>query len=106
MGRGARGDPVGPSVTGRHLYIPQAETRLVERPVTGDGPARRLTLPPGWSLPSGLGGWAVAGGIVGYSGRAGGGYGASPGLWDPPTGHGPGSRTRDLLDASTPPRAR
>src|SRR5258708_5366055 len=105
MGRGARGDPVGPSVTGRHLYIPQAETRLVERPVTGDGPARRLTLPPGWSLPSGLGGWAVAGGIVVYSGGAGGGYGASLGIWNPRTGQVQGIGTGDIFDASTPPGA-
>ena len=58
----ARGESVFPSADGRHLYIKQAETRLIELPATGSGPARHLALPRGWSLPSGLGGWAVAGG--------------------------------------------
>src|SRR5260221_1931180 len=102
----ARGESVFPSVNGRHLYIKQAETRLVERPAAGDGPARRLTLPVGWSLPSGLGGWAVAGGIVVYSGGAGGGYGASLGIWNPRTGQVQVIGTGDLFDASTPPGAR
>ncbi len=57
----ARGESTFPSVNRRHLYIPQGEARLIELPAAGSGPARRLTLPPGWSLPSGLGGWAAAG---------------------------------------------
>jgi hypothetical protein len=103
--RVARGESVFPSVNGRHLYIPQTETRLIELHATGSGPARRLTLPAGWSLPSGVGGWAVAGGIVVYSGGAGGGNGASLGTWNPRTGQVQVIGTGDVFDAYTPPGA-
>ena len=101
----ARGESVFPSADGRHLYIKQAETRLIELPATGSGPARHLALPRGWSLPSGLGGGAVAGGIAVYSGEAGGGNDASLGTWNPRTGQVQVIGTGDLFDASTPPSA-
>jgi hypothetical protein len=104
--RVARGESVFAAADGRHVYVTQAETRLIELSADGSGSIRHLKLPAGWSLPSGLGGWAVAGGIIVYSGEVGDGNGASLGIWNPGT-----SRVRiigsgDLFDAYTSPGAR
>ena len=100
----ARGESVFPSPDRQHLYLTQSPTRLIELPASGSGAPRQLTPPRGWALPAGLGGWAVADGIVVYSSNA--GPGGTLGIWDPRTGHvkiiGKGS----VFDAYTPPGAR
>lgn len=101
-----RGESVFAAADGRHVYIAQTESKLIELPAAGPGAARPLTLPVGWSLPHGLGGWAVAGGIIVYSGDTGGGSGACLGIWNPPTGEVQVVGAGELFDAYTPPGAR
>lgn len=101
----ARGDSVFASADGRHLYIVQTVTRLIELPADGAGAPRRLALPVGWHMSGLLGNWSVAGGIVVYSSAA------DPSrrpvtlaVWNPGTGHvkiiGKGL---DVIDTYTPP---
>src|SRR5258706_701561 len=84
----ARGSSVFASGDGRHLYIVQTVTRLIELPADGAGPPRRLALPAGWRMSGLLGNWSVAGGIVVYSSAA--GPSRSPvtlAVWSPGPGH-------------------
>ena len=104
----ARGNSVFASADGRHLYIVQTDTRLIELPADGIGAARQLALPAGWHMSGLLGNWSAAGGIVVYSSDA------DPSrrpvtlaVWNPATGsvHVIG-RDLDVIDAYTPPGAR
>ena len=104
----ARGDSVFAPADGRHIYIVQAATKLVELPATGIGRPRPLALPAGWHMSGGLGNWSVAGGIVIYSGPADEQRGQpAVAIWNPGTGHlriiG---RALDVLDTYTPPGGR
>ncbi|HEV3069487.1 MAG TPA: hypothetical protein VGY50_16650, partial [Streptosporangiaceae bacterium] len=65
----APGRFVFPSGDGRHLFISETDTRLIELPAGGAGRSRALTLPHGWYMPGG--GWSlgVAGGVLVQSGR-------------------------------------
>jgi hypothetical protein len=51
----ARGHSVFASANGRHIYIVQTATRLIELPAAGIGRPRRLTLPVGWHMSGDLG---------------------------------------------------
>jgi hypothetical protein len=104
----APGDSVFTSADGRHLYIAQTGSRLIELPADGIGAPRRLALPAGWHMSGLLGNWSAAGGIVVYSSDA------DPSrrpvtlaVWNPATGsvHVIG-RDLDVIDAYTPPGAR
>jgi hypothetical protein len=58
------GEGIFPSSSGRQLYLPQIDNAsLLQIPAAAPGPARLLTLPPGWYLPAGAG-MAVGDGIV------------------------------------------
>jgi hypothetical protein len=84
----ARGDSVFASADGRHIYIVQTGTRLIELPADGIGAPRRLALPAGWHMSGGLGNWSVAGGIVVYSVSADQRLRpVSTAVWNPRTGH-------------------
>ena len=84
----ARGDSVFASADGRHIYIVQTATTLIELPAAGIGRPRRLTLPAGWHMSGDLGNWAVAGGIVVYSVPADQGrHPSTLAVWTPGTGH-------------------
>jgi hypothetical protein len=100
----ARGDSVFASANGRHIYIVQTATTLVELPAAGIGRAHRLTLPVGWQMSGGLGNWSVAGGIVIYSGAPGQRrHPATLAVWTPETGHVKIiGRDRDVIDTYTP----
>jgi hypothetical protein len=103
----ARGNSVFTSADGRHLYLAQTDTRLIERPADGVGAARQLALPAGWYMSGLLGNWSVAGGIVVYSSDA------DPSqrpvtlaVWDPAAGSVKIiGRDLDVIDAYTPPGA-
>lgn len=88
MGYLARGDSVFASADRRHIYIVQTATRLIELPAAGIGRSHRLTLPAGWQMSGDLGNWAVADGIVVYSGpptqRW---HPTTLAVWTPETGH-------------------
>ena len=45
-----RGNSVFTSADGRHLYIVQTGTRLIELPADGTGAPRQLALPAGWHM--------------------------------------------------------
>jgi hypothetical protein len=104
----ARGDSVFASPDGRHIYIVQTGTRLIELPADGTGTPRRLALPAGWHMSGILGNWSVAGGIIVYSSAA------DPGprpvtlaIWSPTTGHVKIiGRGLNVIDTYTPPGAR
>jgi hypothetical protein len=102
------GTAVFASPDGRHLYVVQDDTSLLELAADGIGEARRLTVPPGWSV--GPPDQAVAGGIVVVSRSA--GSAARPqdlAVWDPVRrgvrimGRGPGA---EVMADYTPPGAR
>jgi hypothetical protein len=100
----ARGDSVFASADGRHIYIVQTATTLIELPAAGIGRPRRLTLPAGWYMSGDLGNWPVAGGIVVYSVPA--DHGRHPStvaVWTPGTGHVKIiGRDLGIIDAYTP----
>ena len=104
MGYLARGDSVFASADGRHIYIVQTATRLIELPAAGIGRPRRLTLPAGWHMSGDLGNWPVAGGIVVYSGPAGQRrHSTTLAVWTPETGHVKIiGRDLDITDTYTP----
>ncbi len=84
----ARGDSVFASADGRHIYIVQTGTTLIELPADGTGAPRRLALHAGWHMSGLLGSWSVAGGIVVYSRPVNGRRGPpAVAVWDPRTGH-------------------
>ena len=58
----ARGDSVFASANGRHIYIVQTPTRLIELPAAGIGRPRQLTLPAAGTCPAALatGRWRAA----------------------------------------------
>lgn len=88
IGNLPRGDSVFASPDGRHIYIAQTATRLIELPAGGIGAPRRLALPVGWHMSGDLGNWSVAGGIVVYSGPADQRLRAvTLAVWNPGTGH-------------------
>jgi hypothetical protein len=103
----ARGSSVFASGDGRHLYIVQTVTRLIELPADGAGPPRRLALPAGWRMSGLLGNWSVAGGIVVYSSAA--GPSRSPvtlAVWSPGTGQVKIiGQDLGIIDTYTPPGA-
>jgi hypothetical protein len=104
----ARGDSVFASADGRHIYIVQTVTRLIELPADSIGRPHLLALPAGWHLSGDLGNWSVAGGIVVYSGAADHRRGASRvAVWNPGTGHlkiiG---QALNVIDTYTPPGGR
>ncbi|MGH3255624.1 MAG: hypothetical protein ACRDOU_09490 [Streptosporangiaceae bacterium] len=106
--RVAPGTSVFTSADGRHLYVVQSDTSLLEVPAVGNGAARRLTVPSGWYVdpPD----QAVAGGVVVVS-RPGGPAARSWKLavWNPGrggvriVGRGAGA---EVMGAYTPPGAR
>jgi hypothetical protein len=104
----ARGDSVFASADGRHMYIVQTASRLIELPADGIGSPRQLALPSGWHVSGGLGNWSVAGGIVIYSGPADQRLGPTIlAAWNPRTGHVKIiGRDLDIIDTYTPPGAR
>ena len=104
MGYLARGDSVFASADGRHIYIVQTATRLIELPAAGIGRPRRLTLPAGWHMSGDLGNWPVAGGIVVYSRPAGQRrHSTTLAVWTPETGHVKIiGRDLDITDTYTP----
>jgi len=84
----ARGNSVFASADGRHIYIVQTGRRLIELPANGIGAPHRLVVPVGWHMSGGLGNWAVAEGIVVYSGPADQQGGPTTlAFWNPRTGH-------------------
>jgi hypothetical protein len=104
----ARGDSVFVSAGGRHLYIVQTTTRLIELPAGGAGTPRRLALPAGWYMSGLLGNWSVAGGIVVQSSAADpASHPVTLAIWNPGTGHvriiG---QNLNVLGVYTPPGAR
>ena len=104
MGFLARGDSVFASADGRHIYIVQTTTTLIELPAAGIGRPHRLTLPAGWQMSGDLGNWPVAGGIVVYSVPA--GQRRRPttlAVWTPGTGRVKIiGRDLDITDTYTP----
>jgi hypothetical protein len=100
----ARGDSVFASANRRHIYIVQTATTLVELPAAGIGQPRRLTLPAGWHMSGDLGNWAVANGIVVYSGPPGQRrHPTTLAIWTPETGHVKIiGRDLDVTDTYTP----
>jgi hypothetical protein len=100
----ARGDSVFASADGRHIYIVQTTTTLIELPAAGIGQPRRLTLPAGWHMSGDLGNWAVAGGIVVYSGPPGQRrHPTTLAVWTPETGRVKIiGRDLDITDTYTP----
>jgi hypothetical protein len=100
----ARGDSVFASANGRHIYVVQTATRLIELPAAGIGRPRRLTLPVGWHMSGDLGNWPVAGGIVVYSRPAGQrSHPTTLAVWTPETGHVKIiGRDLDIIDTYTP----
>ena len=100
----ARGDSVFASANRQHIYIVQTTTRLIELPADGIGRPRRLALPAGWHMSGGLGNWAVAGGVVVYSGPAGQRrHPTTLAVWTPGTGHVKIiGRNLDITDTYTP----
>jgi hypothetical protein len=104
----ARGNSVFASADGRHVYIAQSGTRLIEVAAAGTGAPRRLALPAGWYLSGLLGNWSVAGGIVVYSSDADPGRRpATLAVWSPVTGKVTIiGRGLDVLDAYTAPGGR
>ena len=100
----ARGDSVFASANRRHIYIVQTATTLIELPAAGIGRPRRLTLPAGWHMSGDLGNWAVADGIVVYSGPPGQRrHPTTLAIWTPETGHVKIiGRDLDVIDTYTP----
>jgi hypothetical protein len=104
----ARGDSVFASADGRHLYIVQTVTMLIEVPADGTGAPRRVALPAGWRMSGDLGNWSVASGIIVYSSN----YDqrrrpVTLAIWNPGTGHITViGRDLDVFDTYTPPGAR
>jgi hypothetical protein len=107
----ARGRAVFPSVDGRHLFIVQSDSSLVEIPVGSTGHRRTFAIPRGWYLNAGGGlsnPIAVANGIVVQSAQ--GQTTKTPptaAIWNPDTGAiarlGP---DQGLIGAYTPAGAR
>jgi hypothetical protein len=107
----ARGQAIFPSVDGRHLFVVQSDSSLLEIPVGSTGPTRTFAIPTGWYLNAGGGlsnPIAVANGIVVQSAR--GQTGTTPptaAIWNPGTGAivrlGP---DQGLIGAFTPVGAR
>jgi hypothetical protein len=103
----ARGNSVFASADGRHLYIVQTGTRLIELPADGIGAARQLALPAGWHMSGLLGNWSAAGGIVVYSSASDASSTSAVAVWNPATGAVKIiGRGLDVIDAYTPPGAR
>jgi hypothetical protein len=102
-----RGNSVFTSADGRHLYIVQTGTRLIELPADGIGAPRQLTLPAAWHASGLLGNWSVAGGIVVYSSDADPGrHPVALAVWNPATGSVKViGRDLDVIDVYTPPGA-
>jgi hypothetical protein len=90
------------SADGRHVFLAPTDTKVIELPARGLGAKRELTLPRGWSLPSG-GSVGVAHGILVHSD----GPHSDMAVWNPGTGAlrmiGRGSWA---MAAYTPPSAR
>ena len=103
-----RGSSVFTSADGRHLYIVQTGTRLIELPADGTGAPRQLALPADWHMSGLLGNWAVAGGILVYSSDADPSrHPLTVAVWNPATRSVKIiSRGLDVIDAYTPPGAR
>ena len=103
-----RGNSVFTSADGRHLYIVQTGTRLIELPADGTGAPRQLALPAGWHMSGLLGNWPAAGGIVVYSSDADPSrHPVTLAVWNPATGTVKIiGRGLDVIDAYTPPGAR
>ena len=103
-----RGNSVFASADGRHIYIVQSGTRLIELPAGGTGAPRQLALPAGWHMSGLLGNWSVAGGIVVYSSDADPSrHPVTLAVWNPATGTVKIiGRGLDVIDAYTPPGAR
>jgi hypothetical protein len=101
------GNSVFTSADGRHLYIAQTGTRLIELPADGTGAPRQLVLPAGWYLSGLLGNWSVAGGIVVYSSDADPSrHPVTLAAWNPATGSVKIiGRDLDVIDVYTPPGA-
>jgi hypothetical protein len=103
----ARGNSVFTSADGRHLYIVQTDTRLIELPADGIGAPRELTLPAGWHMSGILGNWSVAGGIIVYSSPHEANSASALAVWNPAIGNVKViGRDLDVIDAYTPPGAR
>lgn len=104
----AHGNSVFASADGRHLYITQTGTRLIELPPGGIGAPRQLVLPAGWHMSGLLGNWSVAGGIVVYSSDADPSrHPVTLAVWNPAVGSVKViGRDLDVIDAYTPPGAR
>jgi hypothetical protein len=103
----ARGNSVFASADGRHLYIVQTGTSLIELPADGIGAARQLALPAGWHMSGLLGNWSVAGGIVVYSSASDASSTSLLAVWSPATGTVKIiGRGLDVIDAYTPRGAR
>jgi hypothetical protein len=84
----APGQSVFASADGRHIYIVQTGTRVIERPADGSGGQRRLRVPAGWYLPGNpMGVAGVAdGGIVVSASDYRSGPRAAIAVWTPRTG--------------------
>jgi hypothetical protein len=103
----ARGNSVFTSADGRHLYIVQTGTRLIELPADGIGAPRQLVLPAGWHMSGLLGNWSAAGGIVVYSSADDASSSSALAVWNPATGNVKTiGRGLDVIDAFTPAGAR
>jgi hypothetical protein len=100
-----RGNSVFTSADGRHLYIAQTGTRLIELPADGTGAPRQLVPPAGWYMSGLLGNWSVAGGIVVYSSDADPSrHPVTLAAWNPATGTVKIiGRDLDVIDVYTPP---
>jgi hypothetical protein len=99
-----RGNSVFASADGRHLYIVQTGTRLIELPADGIGAPRQLALPAGWHMSGLLGNWSAAGGIVVYSSANDASSTSALAVWNPATGTVKIiGRGLDVIDAYTPP---
>jgi hypothetical protein len=99
------GNSVFTSADGRHLYIAQTGTRLIELPADGTGAPRQLVLPAGWYMSGLLGNWSVAGGIVVYSSDADPSrHPVTLAAWNPATGTVKIiDRDLDVIDVYMPP---
>jgi hypothetical protein len=101
------GTAIFASADGRQLYVVQDDTSLLELPASGNGAARRLTLPSGWYVypPD----QAVAGGVVVVSRPRGPSAPWNLAVWNPGRGgvriigRGGGA---EVVAAYTPPGAR
>ncbi len=102
-----RGNSVFTSADGRHLFIVQTGTRLIELPADGTGAPRQLVLPAGWYMSGLLGNWSVAGGIVVYSSDADPSrHPVTLAVWSPATRSVKiVGRDLDVIDVYTPPGA-